>query len=205
MEYNSWITVIFIIIASAILGYALPYIIKFIQFIVLLPFRRELLEGTWHAYHFTRMHGKPITRYERWKIKRNWLNRLVIRTEDPRNPDLKYQGVISVERNYLLILLKGGRHKEEVQMRFFDIIPTGQDVAFGLAMGVDFENKPQCFVRILSRKELTEEDARKILLAKTILKDPGILGISEQNTNAQKFEGDAAPSGKSKRGEASLI
>ena len=82
-----------------------------------------------------------------------------------------------MERNYLLILLKGVRHKEEVQMRFFDIIPTGQDIAFGLSMGVDFDNKPQCIVRIMSRKKLTDEEARAILLSKTMIKEPGILCI----------------------------
>lgn len=175
MEIEGWVT----IVASAItIGYALPYIVKFIQFIVSLLFRKELLQGTWHAYHFTQMHGKTFLRYERWMIKRDLLNRLIITTEDPTNPDLKYKGVISVERNYLLILLKGVRHREEVQMRFFDIIPTGQDIAFGLAMGVDFDNKPQCLVRIMSRKELTKKEAEEILSSKTIIRDPGIIGIS---------------------------
>ena len=122
MELERWIA----IIASAItIGYALPYITKFVQFIVGFPFRKELLEGTWHTYLFTRMRDMTFLRYEKWTIKRNLLNRLIIETEDPKKPDLKYKGVISVERNYLLILLKGVRHKEEVQMRFFDIIPTG--------------------------------------------------------------------------------
>lgn len=64
-------------------------------------------------------------------------------------------------------------------MRFFNIIPTGQDIAYGLAMGVDFDNKPQCLVRIISRKELTEEEAKEVLLSKTIIREPGIIGISE--------------------------
>jgi uncharacterized membrane protein (Fun14 family) len=176
MELERW----FAIIASAIIiGYALPYITKFVQFIVGFPFRKESLEGTWHAYHFTRMHNETFLRYEKWTIKRNLLNRLIIETEDPKNPDLKYKGVISAERNYLLILLKGVKHKEEVQMRFFDIIPTGQDIAFGLAMGVDFANKPQCLIRIMSRKKLIDEEAREILQSKTMIKEPGIISISE--------------------------
>lgn len=175
MELQRWIA----IIASAIsIGYALPYITKFVQFIVGFLFRKELLEGTWHAYHFTRMNDKAFLRYEKWTIKRNLLNRLIIETEDPKNPDLKYKGVISTERNYLLILVKGVRHKEEGQMRFFDIIPTGQDMVFGLLMGVDFDNKPQCLVRIISRKELTDEEAKEIIRRKTIVREPGILGIS---------------------------
>jgi len=175
MEIKEWI----VVIISAIIGYVLPYILKFIRYILNLPFRKELLEGTWHAYHFTRMQSKTLCRYEKWRIKRDILNRLIITTEDPQNPDLIYKGIISVERNYLLILLRGCKHKEELQMRFFDIIPTGQDIAYGLAMGVDFNNKPQCLVRIMSRKELTEEEAKEILLAKTTIIEPGIIGISE--------------------------
>ena len=169
-----------VIIIGAVIGYILPYLFKFIPYILCFAFRKELLEGIWHAYHFSRMHGgKTLFRYERWKIKRDVLNRLVITTKDPKNPDLKYKGIISVEKNYLLILLKGVKHEEEVQMRFSNIIPTGQDIAYGLAMGVDFDNKPQCLVRIMSRKELTEEEAKEVLLSKTIIREPGIIGISE--------------------------
>ena len=176
MELERWIA----IVASFItISYVVPYITKIVLFIVSFPFRKELLKGTWHAYHFTRMHGKTFLRYEKWTIKRNLLNRLIIKTLDPKNPDLKYKGVISEERNYLLILLKGVRHKEEIQMRFFNVIPTGQDMAFGLAMGVDFANKPQCLVQIMSRKKLTDEEAGEILRSKTIIEEPGIIGISE--------------------------
>jgi hypothetical protein len=175
MELEKWIA----IITSAIsIGYALPYITKFVQFAAGFLFRKELLEGTWHAYHFTRMRDEIILRHEKWTIKRDPLNRLIIETQDPKNPDLKYKGFISTERNYLLILLKGVRHKEEVQMRFFDIIPTGQDMVFGLLMGVDFDNRPECLVRIMGRKELTDEEAKELLRHKTIVREPGILSIS---------------------------
>lgn len=177
MEPENWSTTIIIVIAGAILGYALPYIIKFIQFIWSFVSRKELLEGDWHVYHFTREQGKTFTRYEKWMIKRNFLNQLIVTTEDPRRPDLKYKGDISVEKNYLLIRLNGVMHPEKVQMRFFDIIPTEQDIAYGLAMGVDFDNKPQCLVRIMSREELSEEKAREILSSKTKYTRPGIIGI----------------------------
>ncbi len=170
------------IVASAItIVYALPYVIKFIQFLGNSLFRKEFLTGIWHAYHFTRLHGKILLRHERWTIKRNILNRLIIRTQDLKNRDLKYKGVILVQRNYLLISLKGIKHKEVVQMRFFDIIPTGQDVIFGLVMGIDFDNKPQCFVRFMGRREFADEEARKLLLFKTTVKDNAILSISEQD------------------------
>jgi uncharacterized membrane protein (Fun14 family) len=175
MELSGWIGSI----VGAIIGYALPYIIKVFYYIVNLPFRKELLEGTWHAYHFTRKQATTLLRYEKWRIRRNILNKLIITTEDPTIPDLKYKGVISVERNYLLILLKGVKHKEELQMRFFGIIPTGRDITHGLAMGVDFDNKLQCVVRIMSREELDEEKAKKILSSKIIMRAPGIIGISE--------------------------
>lgn len=70
------------------------------------------------------------------------------------------------------------RHEEQVQMRFFDIIPTGQDIAFGLVMGVDFDNEPQSLVRIMSRREFSDEEAEKLLLSKTIVKAGVALSIS---------------------------
>ena len=81
MELERWIAIIAGVIT---ISYVLPYIVKFVQFIVGSPFRKEILTGTWHAYHFTRMHGKTILRYEKWVIKRNLLNRLIIVTEDPK-------------------------------------------------------------------------------------------------------------------------
>ncbi|KCZ71289.1 hypothetical protein ANME2D_02491 [Candidatus Methanoperedens nitroreducens] len=159
---------------------SLPLIVGFTQSMIYRLLRKKgRYEGIWHAYHFTSMHGKTLLRHEVWVIKRNIVNKLIITTKDPKNPDLEYKGVISKERNYLLILLKGG-HDEEVQMRFFDIIPTGQDIAFGLAMGVDFDNKPQCLIRIMSRKEFTDEEARDLLLSKTKIKNPpGIISIND--------------------------
>ena len=179
MESENWNINIIIIIASAVLGYILPYVIKFVKSIVNLIFRKELLKGTWYAYHFTLSDNKVFIRYEKWTIKRDWLNRLIIKTEDPKNHDLKYEGVILVDKNYLLILLKGVKHEEEIQMRFFNIIPTGQDMTLGLAMGIDFNGKPQCLVRIMSRKKLTNKKASEILRSKTIINDQVIMGISE--------------------------
>ncbi|MBU1297697.1 MAG: hypothetical protein KKB77_00910 [Bacteroidetes bacterium] len=96
-----------IIIIGAVIGYILPYLLKFIRYILSFPFRKELLEGIWHAYHFTRMHGgKTFLRHERWKVERDGLNRLVITTKDPKNPDLKYKGIISAEKNYLLPIFR---------------------------------------------------------------------------------------------------
>lgn len=175
MDTATWLAVVAVAISIA---YSLPHVVNYIRFILRLLSRKELLVGTWHAYHFTRMRGEVVLRYERWEIKRNGSNKLIVRTEDPENP-IRYKGVISLERNYLLVILKGEEHQEEVQMRFFDIIPTGQDMAFGLAMGVDFDNRPQCVLRIISRRRLTNQEARQILLSKTIVRDPGIIGIAE--------------------------
>lgn len=174
---QDWVIIVITIVSSAIVGYIFPYIVGFGRFVLNLAFGKQLLEGTWHAYHYTWMHGKRVLRYERWEIKRNALNKLVVKTADPKNPDLKYEGIISKERNYLVILLRGVKHEEEVQMRLFDIIPTGQDLAFGLVMGVDFDNQPQAFVRVISRRELANKEAEDLLSSKTMVKDNVTLSI----------------------------
>jgi hypothetical protein len=165
----------------------------FFKFVVFSMFRRGILEGTWHSYHFTRMGNKTILRYEEWKIRRDWQNRLSIKTNDPNDPLLKYRGFISKEKNHLIIILKGLEHEEEVQMRFSSIIPTGKDISYGLAMGVDFNGKPQCLVRIMSREKLTNENARRLLESKTSLKSHGILGIREECESLEESMNETVP------------
>lgn len=74
IQVKEWIA----IGVGAIIGYIFPYFIRVISYILNLIFRKELLGGIWHAYHFTQMHGKISLRYEKWKIKRGILNRLII-------------------------------------------------------------------------------------------------------------------------------
>ena len=69
----------------------------FLQSVVSSAFRKSLLEGIWYAYHNTRMHGKLMVREEKWKIKRNFQNELVIETSDPRIP-----------RGFLFTTFEGG-------------------------------------------------------------------------------------------------
>ena|SRR5271157_3953698 len=188
------------IIAGLItIAYVFPSAFGFFKFIVSFLFRKGILEGTWHAYHYTRKNGDLILRYEEWKIKRNWQNRLSIKTSDPKDPQLKYKGFISKEQNHLLIALSAvGTHEEEVQMRFPNIIPTGRDISIGLAMGVDFQHKPQCLLRIMSREKLSDDEARRILDTKTMMKD-GILSICEDYAKSQdsaKWAAKSIPSGK---------
>ena len=189
MLLESGIIAIITIIISAIVGYAIPYFNSIIKFIVGKSFRKEPIEGTWHTYHFTRMYGHIYLRYDKWIIKRNLLNTLTVKTDDPKNPDLKYEGFISVERNYFLVNISGVKHKEEAQFRFFDFIPTGQDIVYGLCLGVDFDNKPKAEVWIMSRRKLSDEEANKILRSITIIRDNLIIGIREGDISDEKLEG----------------
>ncbi len=169
---NSEVFSIMLAVLGAILGWSISYILKFLQFFIGHFFRKEILTGTWHSYHYSRIHGgKRVLRYDKWEIRRNLLNKLRIKSETPAIPDLKYKGTISWERNYLLVSITGESHKERAQMRFFDIIPTGQDIAFGLALAVDFDNQPLCVVKIMSRKKLSKKEATKLLDAKTKIMD----------------------------------
>lgn len=188
IELNTWIP----LAASYItIGLALPYVFRFFTFIIYSRFRKGVLEGIWHSYNFSTQDDKIIFRHEQWKIKRDWQNRLTIKTRDPNNSMLEYKGTISEERDgdYLLFLLRGIRVKRVVQMRFYGIVPSGQDMAFGLAMGVNFDHdhKPHCVVRIMSRKELTSEEATKLIQSKTFTSEYGILGIKEYPVSKEKM------------------
>jgi hypothetical protein len=189
------------ILAALITIWIIPATIyRFFQSVFSSTFRKGLLEGTWYAYHFTRMYGKLILRQEQWKIKRNLQNRLIIETSDPKNSNLKYKGTVSEGRDFIYILLYGIKHEEKVQMQFPNIIPTGQDMAVGLAMGVDFDHKQQCLVRIMSRKKLLNEEAQKILQSNTTMRDD-ILCVSEACEKAIDFN-QTVPTDRKNEGNA---
>ena len=62
-------------------------------------------------------------------------------------------------------------------MRFNDLIPSSQNLSYGLFLGVDFENNPQSLVRLMSRKKLSEDEAQRLIREKTKLYNDVILGF----------------------------
>ena len=168
------------------IAYIFPSAFRFI-FAIYSMFRKGVIEGIWHSYHYTRKNGQLILRYEEWKIYRDLQNRICIKTNDPEDPLLKYKGYIYGVENHLLFTLKGIFHEEEVHMRFQKIIPTGQDMSIGIAMGVDFHGRPQCLLRIMSRRRLSDDEARKILDHKTMMKN-GILSIREDDIDTSNLD-----------------
>jgi hypothetical protein len=151
---------------------------KLLQSIASSVFQKSLLEGKWYAYHKTRMHGVLLIREEEWTINRNLQNELVIQTNDPKIPNLRYKGsVLEGKEHFTITLWSNKLFNEIVTMQFPNIIPTDNDMVTGLAMGLDFESNQQCLLRIMSRKRLSFEQAEKILQSETVTKD-GILSIS---------------------------
>lgn len=185
MLLEEWITTISMIIISAIVGYAIPDIISIIKFIIGKPFRKEPIEGTWHTYHFTQRNKRIHLKYIGWTIKRNLLNVLKVNTYDPIH-DLKYEGTISVERNYFLINMSGIKHKEKAQFRFYDFIPTGENIVFGLCLGIDYDTKLKSELWIMSRKKLSNDKAGEILRSNTRIIDNLIIGLREESNKDHK-------------------
>lgn len=130
-------------------------------------------EGIWHEYNYSTMNGVAIFRHELWKIDINSQNqrRITTKTVSPMISDLKYEGFIEDKGNCLLSTLKGVSHEEYYQVRFPKIIPTGNDVIFVPAIGENFDHNVRFYVLLLSRKELTDEEAREMLRSKPIKYD----------------------------------
>ena len=168
---------------GALLGAAFPFIWSSLRFVVadlILRRARDVLEGPWHAYHFTRRDGSIRLRHEIWFIRRNWRSRMVVSTEDPESPNLKYTGLVVRENDEIFVTLSGVAHKERDLYRFHKWIPDA-DVLYALNLGVDLNNRPMCVLYLLTREPLTDSRAREALRKKTHIKDHVVLGISEEN------------------------
>jgi hypothetical protein len=77
---------------GAIIGYIIPYPIKFFFFIIR-RFQREILEGTWHKYHITIHNGTPRIEGGLWNIQKGLSSEYVVK--ESRSSSLYLDPVIS--------------------------------------------------------------------------------------------------------------
>jgi hypothetical protein len=136
--------------------------------------KNELLVGNWHEYHYSMDQGaKKIIRHDLWQIERNWKNQLTITTKtiSPDIPDLKYKGIIEEIKGCLLANVSGIDHDEVFQVRFPKLIPNSEGIMVLTVVGEDFNYKVRFFLNLLSRKELTFEEATKLLQSNAVTND----------------------------------
>lgn len=116
---------------GALIGLILPYVFKVILFISRC-FRKHYLEGIWYEYHLNFMDDTSVLKKEVWRIKKGFLEKLVIRTNSVPDGKQKYKGVIYSERGHLVVKFKATTHLEEVFCRFPSPIPLHSKQIVGL-------------------------------------------------------------------------
>ncbi|GID95328.1 hypothetical protein ACFQFC_33215 [Amorphoplanes digitatis] len=126
------------------------------------------LLGTWYEYHYTFRHGQVILGRAAVTIRpgfKNALMAVVVQHEthpDGEVTDLSYAGRVSYE-GHLVLSLSGSPHDHTVVMRYLERLPSNTAPMLGMWMSQDHDCLPAAGVSALSRRELTDEQAREVL------------------------------------------
>lgn len=164
---------------GSILSGLFPFFLLSLKFVFVEFWRLDIIEGDWHAYHFSMMGSSLSLRAETWTVRKSWRGKLTVRTRDETADNLNYVGAFERDNDELFLTMKGEKHKETDLFRFYKKFPT-DGILVGLNLGVDFNNDPMCVVYVLSRDEFDQSYAEKLLKEKTLIKSDVILGISDR-------------------------
>jgi hypothetical protein len=154
--------------------------------------KKNALIRTWHSYHWSRLHGEPIFRHERWCIRRRIFSIHISQT-DAKDPSLVYHGKVEIEGSHVLINVDGSDHDDSAFVRFPLPIPHQTEV-FGLHMGQDFERHLYSTTILISRDELEPSVAKEKLRLRTIRADSD-LSLRLKDSIAAKKKPAGQPNG----------
>jgi hypothetical protein len=118
--------------------------------------------GEWHYYHFSRANFEPVFRHTVATIKRT-IKGVKITVKDSDNVCLPYIGKIDFEGNTIIINAKGVKHNEIWHARFYDSVPNTNTRMIGIEAAQDFDREVYAAVVVLSRREISFDQAREIL------------------------------------------
>lgn len=162
MTQPSWIVTTLV---GVIAGYLVPYFVRVLLYLVS-RFQHTPLDGKWYAYRFTNRDKGLQLQHNTWRIRRGYSTKYVVESFYEGLKDPVYKGNVSLERNFWLVKLKAVKHDEEVQIRLFAPIPTQDIYTWGLSLAVDFLGNPISRPFVISRRELTDEEAEDLLIKK---------------------------------------
>jgi hypothetical protein len=133
--------------------------------------RRHPLEGTWHEWHYTFADGREQLRRGELTIRRGALKPFVIKARGSM-PDLagtsatklRYTGDLTVESHSILLSLHSADDPTETLVfRFKARVTFATQVMAGIWMCFDFDLHTAAGASIISRHELTEEEATRLI------------------------------------------
>ena len=150
-------------LGGAVIGFSLPYIARFGKYVAYDRWREHRLEGTWYTYHYTEDNEQTVLRYEEWSVSKNVLGTLVVKSNDPQRPKLKYKGKLTSDGGYVLFDFRGINHNERFQARFWETVPGVEQILYGFFLGVDFGNRPLSTIWMAARSKKADDEARALL------------------------------------------
>jgi hypothetical protein len=125
--------------------------------------RNEPLSGEWFAYHWSRLHGEPVFRKDRWKIEKSTFDDLAVKIKDESTGRVMYSGKLYKEGSHWIKETKAKGHSESTFSRLTSPIPPFDDMFVGICVSIDFDGKILSSVQLISRKDITEAQAKEFL------------------------------------------
>lgn len=131
--------------------------------LIVYPFRRQVIAGgSWFLYHRTFRQGQMHLIRSRLTVKKGIFGGAkvsVVETVGSRTEE--YTGSVTVEASHLLMQIKGiaVRNSASVLFRLESPVPPNDQVVFGLWLSYDLDRRPAVGVLMLSRTELSDNEA----------------------------------------------
>ena len=120
-----------------------------------------LLGDNWKGFHYSFKRGKPVLIESTWKITKGYMTPFKVIWEQP---ELTYKGRLKLEGDDRIIVdVKAKTQNERVVFRFPNPLLSTRDIVWGLWLSYDHDKHIASGGALLTKEDLTREQAEKEL------------------------------------------
>jgi hypothetical protein len=155
------------IIIGGVFGVMITFLFGHVNKVILLPiyafnffFKKSAFVGDWHVYHWSYLHGKPELIQSFAKTRRGLIYPYTVILSQKTESELKYKGVVDVEKDQLIISFKSDDHQENLIIRLRHPIGKSAEKILAIWLGYDHEGDVASGGLLLSKKELSKDEAK---------------------------------------------
>jgi hypothetical protein len=154
---------------GAIMSYSLPFLVGAPRYVWLSRKQRQVVEGVWHSYHYTRKSSKPELLHTRWIIRRTLRGQLLVSCwGDDSAPSYKRtsiqgRGNAFQEHGFLVMTVAAMKYRAQWSIRVRDPIPSNEKCVPGLWLSFDFDGKLIAGPIFFAREPITETEAATLI------------------------------------------
>jgi hypothetical protein len=157
-------------ILGLVLGHYAKHLLGPVERTVVRFLKPQSMTGNWYEYHWSTAKRQTVFRKEIWKITKQTLSgELRIEIREPGGSNLAYGGTMVREGNHWIKETKGINHGESTFSRLTSPIAPYDDTFVGICLSTDFDGRILASVQLLSRVELTDDQAKDLLKNAVIL------------------------------------